>query len=184
MLDHQVDLVGDFASSATSRAKAISWVRMMQVMPCSASSRMVTRRRPSMLERTCDGRFSQAGRDALRLGGRGAFLEDLGGRTYGGGSCPSYLSMMRSYFMPCWRSAGDMVRQPGAVRMTRGERAPHSGQADGRSHSAIGRNCVNGPHFLHIYSYVGIDHLHPGKRILRRTSPSRLWKLYQLTAGL
>src|SRR5437764_6772641 len=56
-----------------------------------------------------------------------------------------------------------MVRQPGAVRMTRGERAPHSGQADGRSHSAIARNCVNGPHFLHIYSYVGIDHLHPGK---------------------
>ena len=56
-----------------------------------------------------------------------------------------------------------MVRQPGAVRMTRGERAPHSGQADGRSLSAIARNCVNGPHFLHIYSYVGIDHLHPGK---------------------
>jgi hypothetical protein len=47
--------------------------------------------------------------------------------------------------------------------MTRGERAPHSGQADGSSHSAIARNCVNGPHFLHIYSYVGIDHLHPGK---------------------
>src|SRR5436309_3961965 len=56
-----------------------------------------------------------------------------------------------------------MVRQPGAVRMTRGERAPHSGQADGSSHSAIARNRVNGPHFLHIYSYVGIDHLHPGK---------------------
>src|SRR5437870_12483301 len=56
-----------------------------------------------------------------------------------------------------------MVRQPGAVRMTRGERAPHSGQADGKSHSAIARNCVNGPHFLHIYSYVGNDHLHPGK---------------------
>src|SRR5258705_7019102 len=56
-----------------------------------------------------------------------------------------------------------MVRQPGAVRMTRRERAPHSGQADGRSHSAIARNCVNGPHFLHIYSYVGIDHLHPAK---------------------
>ena len=56
-----------------------------------------------------------------------------------------------------------MVRQPGAVRMTRGERALHSGQLDGRSHSAIGRNRVNGPHFLHIYSYVGIDHLHPGK---------------------
>ena len=56
-----------------------------------------------------------------------------------------------------------MVRQPGAVSMTRGERARHFGQADGSSHSAIGRNCVNGPHFLHIYSYVGIDHLHPGK---------------------
>jgi len=143
----------------------------------------VARRRPSMLEGTCDARFSQAGRDALRLG-RGAFLEDLGGRTYGGGSCPSYLSMICSYFTPCLRSSGDMVRQPGAVRMTRGERAPHSGQADGRSHSAIGRNRVNGPHFLHIYSYVGIGHLHPGKRILRRTSPSRLWKLYQLPAGL
>src|SRR5215475_9597453 len=132
---------------------------MMQVMPCSASSPMVTRRRPSMLERTCDARFSQAGRDDLRLGGRGAFLEDLGGRTYGGGSCPSYLSMMRSYFTPCWRSAGDIVRQPGAARMTRGEPPGHCGEADGRSHSAIGRNCVNGPHFLHIYSYVGIDHL-------------------------
>src|SRR3954452_5782539 len=56
-----------------------------------------------------------------------------------------------------------MVRQPGAVSMTRGERAPHSGQADGSSHSAIGRICVNGPHFLHIYSYVGIGHHHPGK---------------------
>jgi hypothetical protein len=29
------------------------------------------------------------------------------------------------------------------------------------SHSAIARSCVNGPHFLHIYSYVGIDHLPP-----------------------
>ena len=56
-----------------------------------------------------------------------------------------------------------MVRQPGAVRMTRGERAPHSGQANGSSHSAIARNCVNGPHFLHIYSYVGIDHLPSAK---------------------
>ena len=52
-------------------------------------------------------------------------------------------------------------RQRGAVRRTRGARAPHSGQADGSSHSAIARICVNGPHFLHIYSYVGIDHLPP-----------------------
>ena len=37
-----------------------------------------------------------------------------------------------------------------------GARVPHSGQADGSSHSAIARICVNGPHFLHIYSYVGI----------------------------
>ena len=49
-----------------------------------------------------------------------------------------------------------MERQTGAVRRTRGARAPQSGQADGSSHSAIARNCVNGPHFLHIYSYVGI----------------------------
>jgi hypothetical protein len=63
-------------------------------------ARTVARRRPSMLEGTCDARFSQAGRDALGLA-RGAFLDDRGGRTYGGGSCPSYLSMMRSYFTPC-----------------------------------------------------------------------------------
>ena len=71
-------------------------VRAAQHRACT-----VARRRPSMLERTCDARFSQAGRDALRFGGRGAFLEDLGGRTYGGGSCTSYLSIMRSYFTPC-----------------------------------------------------------------------------------
>jgi hypothetical protein len=85
-------------------------------------------------------------------------VEPPGGRMCGGGSCPSYLSMMLSYFAPSWRCAGDMVRQPGAVRRTRGECAPHSGQSDGRSHSAIARIRVNGPHLLHIYSYVGIDH--------------------------
>src|SRR5262245_35113147 len=68
-------------------------VRAAQHRACT-----VARRRPSM--GTCDARFSQAGRDGLRLGGRGAFLEDLGGRTYGGGSCPSYLSMMASYITP------------------------------------------------------------------------------------
>jgi hypothetical protein len=44
----------------------------------------------------------QAGRDAFfPLGERDRFLDDPGGRTYGGGSCPSYLSRMRSYFTPC-----------------------------------------------------------------------------------
>jgi hypothetical protein len=59
------------------------------------------------------------------------------------------------------RATAIMVRQLGGVRRTRGARAPHSGQADGSSHSAIARSCVNGPHLLHIYSYVGIDHLPP-----------------------
>jgi len=40
---------------------------------------------------------------------------------------------------------------------TRGTRAAF--WAGGRQHSAIARIRVNGPHFLHIYSYVGIDHL-------------------------
>jgi hypothetical protein len=44
-----------------------------------------------------------------------------------------------------------------------GARAPHSGQPDGSSHSAIARSCVDGPHFLHIYSYVGIDNLPPAE---------------------
>jgi hypothetical protein len=95
MLDHQVDLVGDFASKGYLVGDDDAGHAMFRELAD------VTRRRPSMLERICDARFSQAGRDALRLGGRGAFLEDLGGRTYGGGSCPSYLSMMRSYFTPC-----------------------------------------------------------------------------------
>jgi hypothetical protein len=84
-----------------------------------------------------------------------------GSRKYGGGSCNP--SVLRSYFTPACRASADMVRQPGAVRRTRGARLPHSGQADGNSHSAIGRSCVNGPHFLHIYSYVGIDHLPPAE---------------------
>jgi hypothetical protein len=50
---------------------------------------------------TCEAKFNQAGGGAFFLGGRDAFLDDLGGRTYGGGSCPSYLSTMRSYFTPC-----------------------------------------------------------------------------------
>jgi hypothetical protein len=70
--------------------------------PCSGrpASRLHRSQTPPVdLEGTCDARFSQAGRDALGLA-RLAFLDDPGGRTYGGGSCPSYLSMMRSYFTP------------------------------------------------------------------------------------
>src|SRR6267142_2582849 len=69
-------------------------VRAAQHRACT-----VARRRPSMLGGTCDARFSQAGRDALALA-RLAFLDDPGGRKYGGGSCPSNLSVMRSYFAP------------------------------------------------------------------------------------
>jgi hypothetical protein len=122
--------------------------------------------------------ISQAGRDALvcarfSFWARFNFLVNpTGSRMYGGGSCNP--SVLRSYFAPAWRASADMVRQRGAVRRTRGARAPHSGQADGSSHSAIARICVNGPHFLHMYSYVGIDQLPRPKRILRRTSPSRL----------
>jgi hypothetical protein len=54
MLDHQIDLVGDFAS------KGYFVGDEMQVMPCSASSRMVTRRRPSILREL-------ATRDSVRL---------------------------------------------------------------------------------------------------------------------
>jgi hypothetical protein len=73
-----------------------------------------------------------------------------------------------SHVSPSWKPGlrSNYIRdraiyQLGAVRRTRGARAPHSGQADGSSHSAIARSRVNGPHFLHIYSYVGIDHLPP-----------------------
>jgi hypothetical protein len=120
---------------------------------------------------------SQAGRDALARArftfwARFNFLViPAGSRKYGGTSCNP--SVLRSYFAPAWRASADMVRQPGAVRRTRGARVPHSGQADGNSHSAIGRSCVNGPHFLHIYSYVGIDHLPQAKAHPARTSPSR-----------
>jgi hypothetical protein len=105
--------------------------------------------------------LGQAGRDAFACA-RFSFwavfnflVIPAGSRKYGGTSCNP--SVLRSYFTPAWRASADMVRQRGAVRRTRGARAPHSGQADGSSHSAIGRSCVNGPHFLHIYSYVGID---------------------------
>jgi len=68
-------------------------VRAAQDRACTA------RRRPSMLEGTCDARFSQAGRDALGLA-RLACLDDLGGRKCGGGSCPANLSLIFSNFRP------------------------------------------------------------------------------------
>jgi hypothetical protein len=110
--------------------------------------------------------ISQAGRDALALARLAIFKARPTQQLHPGpcnfpGSCNP--SVMRSYFAPVRRASADMVRQPGAVRRTRGARAPHSGQADGSSHSAIARSCVNGPHFLHIYSYVGIDHLPPAE---------------------
>src|SRR5947209_1163027 len=55
----------------------------------------VTRRRPSMVEGTCDARFSQAGRDVLALARLA--LDSPGGR-YGGTSCNP--SCLRSYFAP------------------------------------------------------------------------------------
>src|SRR6266481_644709 len=64
-------------------------VRAAQHRACT-----VARRRPSMVEGTCDARFSQAGRDALALA-RLAFSD--GGR-YGGTSCNP--SCLRSYFAP------------------------------------------------------------------------------------
>jgi hypothetical protein len=109
--------------------------------------------------------ISQAGRDAFawaRFTFRACFNfldHPAGSLKYGGTSCNP--SVLRSYFAPALRASADMLRQLGAVKRTRGARAPQSGQADGNSHSAIGRICVNGPHFLHIYSYVGIDHLPP-----------------------
>ena len=104
--------------------------------------------------------ISQAVRDALALARFAIFETRPTQQLHPGpcnfpGSCNP--SVMRSNFAPSRRPSADMVRQLGAVRRTRGARAPHSGQADGSSHSAIARSCVNGPHFLHIYSYVGID---------------------------
>jgi len=130
---------------AQKRAAPLSWgaIRSAVVLSTSAMS-------PSRRE------IGQSGRDALVCArfsfcARFNFLViPAGSRKYGGTSCNP--SVLRSYFAPAWRASADMVRQRGAVRRTRGACMPHSGQADGNSHSAIGRSCVKGPHFLHIYS--------------------------------
>lgn len=66
--------------------------------------------------------------------------------------------------------------------MTRGASALHSGQGDGSSHSAIGRSSVNGPHALHIYSYVGIEHLSPAETHPSRHYVAIIGAIYQLPA--
>jgi hypothetical protein len=87
--------------------------------------------------------ISQARRDALALA-RFAILATRPTQQLHPGPCnfPGSCnpSVMRSNFAPSRRASADMERQLGAVRRTRGARAPHSGQADGSSHSAIARS--------------------------------------------
>jgi hypothetical protein len=59
---------------------------------------------------------------------------------------------LRSFVACASRVSAAMLKQPGAVSMTRGARFPHAGQSAGSSYSDIGRIVVNGPHPLHIYS--------------------------------
>ena len=59
---------------------------------------------------------------------------------------------LRSFTAWARRDRGDMSRHCGAVSRTRGARAPHRGQSDGKSYSAIARVLVNGPQSLHRYS--------------------------------
>src|SRR5207237_9440779 len=73
-------------------------VRAAQHRACT-----VARRRPSMLEGTCDARFSQAGRDALALASL-AFLDDPEGRMYGGDYRQAHLAMMRYDLDPARRA--------------------------------------------------------------------------------
>jgi hypothetical protein len=59
---------------------------------------------------------------------------------------------LRSFAAWARRDCDDMSRHCGAVSKTRGARARHSGQSDGKSYSDIGRILVNGPQLLHMYS--------------------------------
>ena len=62
MLDYQVDLVGDFASKGYLVGDDHAGHAMFREFADG------DRRRPSMLERTCDARFSQAGETLYALG--------------------------------------------------------------------------------------------------------------------
>lgn len=59
---------------------------------------------------------------------------------------------LRSFVAWARRDCAVMLRQTGAVSMTRGAFVPQSGQSDGNSYSDIDRSLVNGPQFSHIYS--------------------------------
>lgn len=59
---------------------------------------------------------------------------------------------LRSLVAWASRLAVGIVEKYGAVRITRGELAPHAGQSEGLSHSAIGRIVVKGPQSLQRYS--------------------------------
>ena len=50
------------------------------------------------------------------------------------------------------RFAAGIVEKWGAVRITRGALAPHAGQSEGLSHSAIGRMVVKAPQSRQRYS--------------------------------
>ena len=51
-----------------------------------------------------------------------------------------------SLAVKAWRLADDIDNSWGAVSMTRGALALQDGQFDGRSHSAMARMSVKGPH--------------------------------------
>jgi hypothetical protein len=63
---------------------------------------------------------------------------------------------LRSFAACAILDCADILRQTGAVSMTRGAFTPHPGQSDGNSYSAIDRSLVNGPQLSHIYSYTGM----------------------------
>jgi hypothetical protein len=62
------------------------------------------------------------------------------------------LSALRSFAACASRVCGETVEQYGAVSMTRGALAWHSGQSAGSSYSDIDRISVNGPQPSHRYS--------------------------------
>src|SRR5262249_59002337 len=60
--------------------------------------------------------------------------------------------LLRSLTAFALRVSDGMQKKFGAVRITRGARIAHCGQACGSSHSAIGRRSLNGPQSSQRYS--------------------------------